>query len=68
MISDSSEEFYQRSRGFVNLILKKLKISEGSEPSLVKKGVDRIFVEIGHRKGRYTLEIGINPFFTIFDS
>jgi len=68
LISISSEEFYRRSKGFVNLTLKKLKMSEGGEPSIVKKSVERIIVEIGPPKSRYTMEIGINPFITIFDS
>jgi predicted transcriptional regulator len=57
------KEYYSRSNKLTKFLLKKLEDS-GEEPEIVKKGEDRIILELGPKKIRYTLLIGINPYLT----
>ncbi len=64
LLSDRSEEYYDRSKNYAQFILKKLYQDEGVEPVIVKRGLERMILELGPRKKRYTMEVGINPYMT----
>ncbi len=64
LLSDKSENFYNRSKRYTEFLLKKLKEGGGREPKIVKKSVERIILELGPKRGEYTMEIGINPYMT----
>jgi len=64
MLPDKAEEFYQHSKDFTDYIMKKLKHQGGKGSEIVKKGLDRIIVETGFASGRFTVEVGINPYIT----
>jgi len=64
-LTDKAENFYQKSKRFSEYLFRKLKEDEKEEPKVVKKGVDRIILELGSKSARYTLEVGINPYITM---
>ncbi|KYK28480.1 MAG: hypothetical protein AYK23_05560 [Candidatus Proteinoplasmatales archaeon SG8-5] len=64
--AEKAEDFYPKSKRFSEFLIKKLRDEEGEEPSILKKGLDRMILEIGPSNSRYTLEVGINPFITVF--
>ena len=64
LLPDRAEEFYQHSKDFSEHIIKKLGHQGGKEPEIVKKGLDRIIIEIGFASSRFTIEVGINPYIT----
>lgn len=64
LLPDKAEEFYQHSKDFSEHIIKKLGHQGGKEPEIVKKGLDRIIIEVGFASGRFTIEVGINPYIT----
>ena len=63
-LSDGAEAFYQHSKEFSEHIIKKLGHEGGKEPEIIKKGLDRIIIELGFASGRFTIEVGINPYIT----
>lgn len=63
LLPERGREYYSRSNKFTKFLLKKLADS-GEEPGIVKKGEDRIILELGPKKIRYTLQVGINPYLT----
>ncbi len=64
LLPDRAEEFYQHSKDFSEHIIKKLGHQGGKGPEIVKKGLDRIIIEVGFASGRFTIEVGINPYIT----
>ena len=64
LLPDKAESFYQHSKDYSEHIIKKLKHQGGKEPEIVKKGLDRIILEVGFASGRFTVEVGINPYIT----
>jgi predicted transcriptional regulator len=64
--TDKAEDFYPKSKQFSDYLIKKLKDEEAEDPKVLKKGLDRMILEIGPSNSRYTIEVGINPFITIF--
>ena len=64
LLPDRAGEYYQHSRDFSNFVIKKLGQEGGKESEIVKGGLDRIIIETGFVSGRFTLEIGINPYIT----
>ncbi|MCK5310139.1 MAG: winged helix-turn-helix transcriptional regulator [Thermoplasmata archaeon] len=64
LLPDRAEEFYQHSKEFSEHIIKKLGHEGGKESDIVKKGLDRIIIEAGFASGRFTIDIGINPYIT----
>jgi DNA-binding transcriptional ArsR family regulator len=67
-LSDAGEGFYERSKRFLIFILKKFSEEEGAKPIILKKGLDRVVVEIGPRTSRFTMILGVNPYLTVFDN
>ncbi len=64
LLPDRAEEFYQHSKDFSEHIIKKLGHQGGKAPDIIKKGLDRIIIEMGFASGRFTIEVGINPYIT----
>ena len=64
LLTEKSDDYYKRSKGFAEFLLNKIQEETGSEPRIVKKSMERIILELGPKKGKYTLEIGINPYMT----
>jgi len=64
LLPDKAEDFYKHSKDFSDHIIKKLGHQGGKEPEIVKKGLDRIIIEVGFASGRFTIEVGINPYIT----
>ena len=64
LLPDKAEGFYQHSKDFSEHIIKKLGHQGGKAPEIVKKGLDRIIIEVGFASGRFTIEVGINPYIT----
>ena len=64
LLPDGAEAFYKQSKEFSEYILKRLEHEGGKSPTIIKKTLDRMLVEIGYASDRFTLEIGINPFMT----
>lgn len=64
LLPDKAEGFYQHSKDFSEHIIKKLEHEGGKFPEAVKKGLDRIIIEAGFASGRFTIEVGINPYIT----
>ncbi len=64
LLPDRAEEFYQHSKDFSEHIIKKLGHQGGKSPDIIKKGLDRIIIEVGFASGRFTIEVGINPYIT----
>jgi predicted transcriptional regulator len=63
--ADKAEEFYPVSKKFSDYLVRKLRDEEGERPTILKKGLERMILELGPIKSRYTLEVGINPYITI---
>ncbi len=63
-LSEQSEGFYDSSKRFTSFLLRNLREERGEEPKIIKKTIDRIMLELGTKKGKYTMEIGINPYMT----
>ena len=64
LLPDKAEAFYQHSKDFSDHIIRKLEHEGGKKPAIVKKGLDRIIIEAGFASGRFTIEVGINPYIT----
>lgn len=64
LLPDRAEEFYQHSKDFSEHLIKKLGHQGGRSPGIIKKGLDRIIIEVGFSSGRFTIEVGINPYIT----
>ena len=64
LLPDMADGFYRGSKDFGDYILKKLGREGGNPPVIVKRGLDRIMVEIGYRSSRINIEIGVNPYLT----
>ncbi len=64
LLPDRAEEFYQHSKDYSEHIIKKLGHQGGKSPEVIKKGLDRIIIEVGFASGRFTIEVGINPYIT----
>lgn len=64
-LAEMAENFYPKSKKFGDFLVRKLRDEEKEEPKVLKKGVDRIILEMGPKNARYTLETGINPYITI---
>ena len=64
LLPDMAEQFYHHSKEFSEHIIKKLGHEGGKEPTVIKKGLDRIILELGFASGRFTIDIGINPYIT----
>ena len=64
LLPDKAEEFYQHSKEFSEYIIKKLGHQGGKKPEVIKKGLDRVIIEVGFASGRFTIEVGINPYIT----
>jgi predicted transcriptional regulator len=65
-LADMAEVFYSDSKRFSDYLVRKLADEEGENPKVLKKGVDRMMLELGPKGSRYVLEVGINPYVTIF--
>jgi predicted transcriptional regulator len=64
LLDKSADDFYTQSRKFSEYILRKLESEVGKPTVIVKKGLDRIVVEMGLATERFAMELGINPFLT----
>ena len=64
LLPEKAEDFYQHSREYSEFIINKLAQEGGKNPELVKRGLDRIFIELGFRSKGFTIEVGINPYLT----
>jgi predicted transcriptional regulator len=64
LLPDMAEEFYGHSREFTEYIIRRLAKEGGSPPTVTKKGLDRVLVEMGYQTRRFSMEIGINPYLT----
>ncbi len=64
LLQKNGDDFYNQSKGFSDFILKKLADEAGKPPVVIKKGLDRIVVEMGLATDRFAMDIGINPFLT----
>ncbi len=64
LLPDKAQEFYRHSKGFAEFIIKKLAMEGGKEPEIVKRGLDRIILELGFKSSRFAIEIGLNPYIT----
>jgi predicted transcriptional regulator len=64
LLPEKADEFYRHSKDFSEYIMKRLAQEGGKPPVLVKKGLDRLNVEIGYASERFNLDVGINPYKT----
>ncbi len=64
LLPDMADGFYRASKDFGDYMLKKLGREGGAAPAVVKHGLDRILVEVGHQSSRFNIEIGVNPYLT----
>ncbi|MFO7619152.1 MAG: MarR family transcriptional regulator [Thermoplasmata archaeon] len=64
LLPEGAEAFYKQSREFSEFIMKRLENEGGKPPTTIKKGLDRMLVEMGYASDRFAMEIGINPFMT----
>jgi len=64
LLAERGEAFYERSKGFADFLLNKIGGEGGESPVIIKKGLDRLIIEIGPRGSRSSMEIGINPYLT----
>ncbi len=64
LLAESAEGFYRHSKDFSEYIMKRLGQEGGKTPTIVKKDLDRMVVEMGATQERFTMEIGVNPFMT----
>jgi predicted transcriptional regulator len=64
LLEKSADDFYTQSRKFSDFIMRKLESEMGKPTIIVKKGLDRIVVEMGAAAERFAMELGINPFLT----
>ena len=67
LLIERGKEFYSRSNRFTKFLLKNLEDS-GEEPSVVKKSEDKVIIELGPKKARYTMQVGINPYLTSLEA
>jgi DNA-binding MarR family transcriptional regulator len=64
LLQERAEGFYKHSKEFSEYIVRKLEQEGGKSPIVVKKDLDTIILEAGYAQGRFTMEIGINPYMT----
>lgn len=64
LLPDKAAGFYRHSREYSEYMINRLKQQGGWEPEMVKRGLDRIILEAGSPSGRFSLEVGINPYIT----
>jgi predicted transcriptional regulator len=64
LLSEKSDGFYDSSKRFTSFMFRILREERGEEPRIIKKNIDRIMLELGTKKGKYRMEIGINPYMT----
>ena len=64
MLPEKAEEFYRHSKDFSDYILIKLGREGGKPPIIIKKGLDRLIVEVGYALERFNIDVGINPYKT----
>jgi DNA-binding MarR family transcriptional regulator len=64
LLPEKAEEFYRHSKDFSEYILRRLGQEGGKPPVVVKRGLDRMIVEVGHASERFNLDVGINPYKT----
>ena len=67
LLPDGAEKFYKHAKDYSDFIVNKISKEGGARPKIIKKGLDRIIVEAGHASGRFTVEVGINPFITCLE-
>jgi DNA-binding MarR family transcriptional regulator len=64
LLPEKAEEFYRHSKDFSEYVLRRLNQEGGKSPAVVKKGLDRLIVEVGYASERFNLDVGINPYKT----
>lgn len=64
LLPEKADEFYRFSKDFSEYILRRLGKEGGKPPTIIKKGMDRLIVEVGYTSERFNLEVGINPYKT----
>jgi len=64
LLPDMADAFYKGAKDFGAYILRKLGQEGGKPPMVVKRGLDRMVVELGYQFHRFDMEIGLNPYNT----
>jgi DNA-binding MarR family transcriptional regulator len=64
LLPEKAEEFYRHSKDYSDYLLRKLGQEGGKPPIVIKKGLDRLIVEVGYASERFNLDVGLNPYKT----
>ncbi|MBA3045093.1 MAG: hypothetical protein KKH41_02485 [Candidatus Thermoplasmatota archaeon] len=64
LLPERAEEYYTNSKKFSDFIIRKLENEGGKPPTVIKKSLERVLVEMGYASDRFTMEVGINPYLT----
>jgi len=64
LLPEKAEEFYRHSKEFSQYIFKRINQEGGRPPTIIKKSLDRLIIEVGYTSERFNLDVGINPYMT----
>ncbi|MDD4307542.1 MAG: winged helix-turn-helix transcriptional regulator [Thermoplasmata archaeon] len=64
LLPEKAEDFYRQSKDFADYLVRKLSAEGGKNPLVVKRNPGRVVIEIGPATGRFSFEVGVNPYLT----